>query len=236
MEARITCKNRDVVIQILEHELGITPVFQLSPSFSCRVGDYTILRDGRILAEENDQHLRTLAALGLCDYPAEPPPVPAASFLYPMEGHSGHTLFNLMCILSARQYLINPAFGLKRAVFVSRPLIDSLCAHPPASVSDFLVCLYGRNAEFGGVEFSLAYIVFSGFRKVKAGEAHLCRQLADHIMESALNRCWTKPTAKNIRNKKYAMRMWMNALGMSGPEYEEARRVFLGRLPGSSNK
>ena len=41
---------------------------------------------------------------------------------------------------------------------------------------------------------------------------------------------------KNIRNKKYAFRTWLNSIGMKGQDYEQARRIMLSRLPGRSDR
>ena len=52
------------------------------------------------------------------------------------------------------------------------------------------------------------------------------------MVAAAISQNRVKPFTRNIRNKKYMFRFWINAIGMRGPEYEEARRVMLARLPG----
>ena len=47
----------------------------------------------------------------------------------------------------------------------------------------------------------------------------------------AIVRHWIKPYTVNSRNKKYAMRTWMNSIGMTGDEFAEARNCLLDPLP-----
>ena len=50
-------------------------------------------------------------------------------------------------------------------------------------------------------------------------------------MYAAVTRHWIKPYTVNSRNKKYAMRTWMNSIGMTGDEFAEARNCLLDPLP-----
>ena len=235
MQARSTSSNRGMMVIVLERELGVRAVRHLSPGFAVEVGECALLRDGRIVCGDSQPSasaLQTLAALGLCDGPRVPAAPRPGDLVYPMAPHTGRTLLNLVSIVSARQHLLNAALGVRGGFRVARPLMQDLLDHPPADIPAFLQALYGRDAECRGFRFDLDSVILTGFRRAPRDESHVHRQLADRIIDAALTLGWAKPFTRNVRNRKYAMRTWLNALGMRGPEFEEARRVLLGRLPG----
>lgn len=237
MEVTCTSSNRDMILRVLARETCAEAEYRGAPSFTVSVGGYSLLRDGRITADADPRGVfPTLALLGLCDFPWEPDPPQPGLIAYPMACHSGRTLLNLLSILSARQRLLNQALAARDAFCIAPELMDCLLAHPPVTRAEFLQALYGRQGDYQGVSFSRAYVVLSGFQKGKPGEASIHRQLADRIMDAALSQAWVKPFTRNVRNKKYAFRTWLNAIGMTGPEYGEARRVLLGRLPGKTDR
>ncbi len=237
MKVKWLGSDRSAVLRVLEAELGERAVYCPSPEFAYVVGHCRLQRDGTIVAEEGDAAvLAALAALGLCDLPCAPQPPDEGTIAYPMAGCTSLALMNLMGIVSARQRLLNQAIDARGAFYVSEALMKDLLAHPPQTLPAFLQALYGRDGEYGGVAFSRDWIRFTGFTKGRAEEAPLHRQLAERMMEAARTKRWVKPFTENARNRKYAFRTWLNAIGMIGPEYEAARGVFLGRLYGRSDQ
>ena len=237
MEAKCTSGNHGMILYVLQREVQERITYCGAPHFSYRIGAYTLLRDGRIVAPADEAGVfPTLAAMGLCDYPYDPAPPDAGDIAYPMEGHSGTSLLNLLSIFSARQQLINRALDARGAFYVAPRLMEDLLAHPPVTVADFLQALYGREEEYCGITFSAAYIALPGFRSGRPGERPIHQQLADRILETAQTQRWVKAFTPNVRNKKYAFRTWLNAIGMTGPEYEAARLTMLARLPGRSDQ
>ena len=97
----------------------------------------------------------------------------------------------------------------------------------PVSTWEFLQLLYHFPGAYRGVAFSPEDIRLTGFLKNRTIPLHVRRQLADHLMYAAVTRQWIKPYTVNSRNKKYAMRTWLNSIGMTGDEYAEARKWLL---------
>ena len=180
--------------------------------------------------------LITLSKLGLCDYPYETDAPEAGSIAYTTESHSGTSLMNLFCILSSRYRLLNQALNAKNAFYVDPELMNALLAHPPVTLTDFLQALYGKGALYRGIQIDASYIVFSGFQKCPPEEIGIHQILADRLIDFSLTHSWAKPFTKNVRNRKYAFRTWLNELGFIGPEYEELRHTLLSRLPGRSDQ
>ena len=299
-------RRRELILRILQDELGETAVYHPLPEFAYSVGSFTLHRDGSLTvcaaADQNrnfpvcgaenqnrslsvcaaaDQNrsfpvcgaenqnrnlsvcgtenqnrnlsicsaaednclpqkcrrvLELLAGLGLCDYKYRIDPPDQRDISYTMEGHSGTSLMNLISIMSARQNLINSALDARGAFCIAPELVNDLLAHPPETSLDFLQALYGRTDDHKGLEFTGSHIVFTGFRKCRSEESDIHRQLADLIIKAALGQNRVKPFTRNVRNRKYAFRMWLYSIGMSGPDHEEARRVMLSRLYGRADR
>ena len=237
MTTRCTSSNRELILHILQSEAQEPVVYHPAPDFACSVGEYTLHRDGTLTAQEDALAVfPLLAALQLCDCPVQTVPRAPAPFTYPMQGHSGKSLLNLFSIVSSRQVLLNKALAAPKAFFVLPSLMDDLLAHPPVTVPEFLQALYRRDQEYGGIRLDAETVELYGFRRGKPEEADIHRQLADVIMDTALSLNWVKPYTKNVRNRKFAFRVWLNAIGMSGPEYERARQVMLSRLYGRTDR
>lgn len=237
MIVQCTSSNREMIIHVLESETDARAVYHGAPGFLVTVGRFSLHRDGSLTTDNDESDVfRALSRLGLCDFPLvfEPPDCDVIS--YPMDRHSGQTLLNLFSIFSARQRLINQAIGSRRAFFISPELMNHLLDHPPEKIDGFLQALYGRKKEYAGIHVTPAHISLTGFLKGNPEESHIHRQLADLIMNAALSQNRIKPFTKNVRNRKYAFRIWLNSIGMIGPEYEQARQILLSRLYGRADQ
>lgn len=235
MEAKCTSSNREMILYVLQKETGAQVRYGFSPTFVCTVGTFTLTRDGKISSQTREPRIFSiLASLGLCDFPYTPAPPVQGDFFYSMEPHSGTTLTNLLCMVSARQYLISAAIGCPGAFSVDSSLILRLQNHPPVTRAEFLQALYGSRQLCRGIRFDPSYIRLTGFKRSKTVEAPLCRQLADQMIQIALTKNWIKPFTTNIHNKKYAMHTLLNAIGMRGEAYAEARLAFTRSLSGNT--
>ena len=233
MEAKCTSSNREMILYVLQKETGAQAVFGFSPAFDCTVGGFTLTRDGRICSKTREPRIFSiLSYLDLCDYPCKPTSPAPEDFAWPMEPHTGLTLMNLLCQISARQYLLSAAIGKPGAFSVDPGLILQLQSHPPVTRAEFLQALYGKKKLYHGIRFDPWYIRLNGFRRSRTVDARYCRQLADRMVETALTQNWVKPFTTNIHNKKYAMHTWLNAIGMRGEEYSPARLALTRTLSG----
>lgn len=242
MIVRCTSGDRGLIISLLERKTGAEAVYHPMPEFSCIIGGYTLKRDGTIEYDPDADNgeaevLQMLSELGLCEAPtAASDNKDCVQYSYPLYGHTGKTLLNLMCMISARYRLINNALACRGAFYIAPGLMNDLLAHPPVTIDEFRRSIYGRNEEYKGLRFNEDSVILSGFMKGKPEESHIHRQLADMMIKEALTRQWIKPFTKNVRNRKYAMKTWLVSMGMNGDEYTEARTVMLGRLYGRSDK
>ena len=107
MKTKIISSNRDLIIKIIENETCCKARYDLSPSFSCHIGGYTITRDGFIYSDVSNSIFPLLGSLGLCDHPF-PSTIPLDNDIYyPSIQHDGSSLSKLFYIIYSRQHLLN---------------------------------------------------------------------------------------------------------------------------------
>lgn len=238
MEARCTSPDRKLILHVMERELGIRAQYHYAPSFAYEVGPAALLRDGRIVVEGDDTHvLEVLASLGLCNWEFVSTAIDSSIISFPMDSLAGRSLVNLVCMMAARQHLINRALdlGYRRGFHIALSFADALTNRPPRTVAEFLQVLYGHEGECRGISFDLERLSFPAFAAAHSDERDVCQQLADHMVAYALAHEHVKPRIGRTGNSKYTFRTWLNALGMTGPIYERARAVMLARLPGHAD-
>jgi len=224
-----------MILHVLQKELGQQPQYHPLPDFSWSVGGITLLRDGSIVSDKNAEDIFILlSSLGLCDYPYMPKEPAISAIAYPTDSHDGHSLLNLFCMISAHQYLLNQALGAKSAFYIAPGLMDMLLEHPPVTYIEFIQTLYLSDGTYHGIGVNPSFIHLTGFSKCKSEEGNIHRQLADLMISASKSLNYTKAYPRNVRNRKYAFRTWLNSIGMAGPAYEEARRTMLSRLYGCS--
>ena len=249
MQAKCISLDRDLIIRIIENETGAISGNCFSPEFTCVIGAFTLTRSGFLQTADGIPHVfAILSELGLCEtidrgnqlsgsseFPESSETIepvsksrPAASdFIYSIKDHTGNTLVNILNTISARHILLNRALSSPGAFHADKCLIRDCLHHPPVSSWEFLQLLYHFPGAYRRVAFSPEDIRFTGFLKSRTVPLHVRRQLADHLMYAAVTRQWIKPYTVNSRNKKYAMRTWLNSIGMTGDEFAEARKWLL---------
>ncbi|MBQ6493135.1 MAG: hypothetical protein IJI92_04645 [Erysipelotrichaceae bacterium] len=236
MKTRIISSNRDLIVKIIENETCCKARYDLSPSFNCHIGDYTITRDGFILSDVSNNIFPLLGSLGLCDHPFPKIRPLENDIYYSSQQHDGSSLSKLFYIIYSRQHLLNRSLNKAKAFFIDRKLINALHSHQPETLSEFLQTLYFHKGEYKGLIIGDEYIIFNGFRNNESIPHEICSILADKLIEESLSKKWVKASLHNNRNKKYIMRSWLNSLGFTGTGYEELRRYFVHDLPGVSDR
>ena len=237
MKVQCTSSNREFILYVMETELGERAAYSGLPDCTYNVGNCRLQRDGWIVSDTEDSKVfEKLAELGLCEYPVRESQPDEMEIIFPMNSFTGTALVNLICIISARQNLINRALDIPNAFFIAEDFMKDLLTHPPETIPEFMRCLYNRGADYKGVRFDRSYVSFTGFSKGHVKERPIHQQLADLIVKAAKSNLWTKAFTPNVRNKKFAFRSWLNSIGMIGPEYEEARSVMLHRLYGRADR
>ena len=222
--------DRQPLIEELSREMGVPAVYAGAPTFRYSVGDYTVLRDGSLSVddEKGDPNLlERLTELGLIESCAKT----ECGIAFSMDGFSGRTMVNLVNMLAARGPMINRAVGVPNAIHISAELVRRVKAENPASLQEFMEVLHrcGGEKAMKGIHLSGDKLFFTSIPETTAG-----KMLAERIVSAAFTQRWSKAKTVVTENEKYSFRVWLNALGMIGPEYSEARASLLKNFTGDA--
>lgn len=230
MKIRGLLTDRQPLVAALERETGQTAAYSGMPTFRYTVGPYTVDRGGNIEVPEakaNAALLRRLAEQGLIERQAGAP----AGIAFDASGFDGRIMNNIVNALAAKEVLINRAIAVPNAFHMKVDLVKELKAVSPTTMSEFMTVLNrcGGDSAIKGLWLSADQLVFTGFPETEA-----CRTLAERIVHSAVTNRWIKAKAPKVTNDKYSFRVWLNSLGMTGPDYADTRAELLKNLSGDS--
>lgn len=217
--------DRKKLVEAVEKATGQKAVYCGAPGFKYTIGDHTVLRDGSL--DTDDRELAgKLAEAGLVEGIQE-----EDCISFPTDGFTGRGLVNLVNSFAAREKMLNKAVEHPNAFHMGVGLIRELKAENPATTAEFMDVLYASGGEksMKGLKVGRDRISFPGFPDTPA-----FRCLADLMVQAAQTQGWIKPVAKETGNERYSFRVWLNALGMKGPEYKEARKELLSHFEGDS--
>lgn len=222
--------DRQPLIRVLEEETATAAVYSGAPSFRYSIGAYTVLRDGSLEvadAKADRALLSRLAAKGLIEDTSDE----SAGIAFQMDSFTGRTLVNIVNTLASRGKLINKAIGRPNAIHMGAKLVRELKAENPDTVPEFMDILHrcGGEKAIRGLKLTGGKLIFTGFP-----DDDTFRALAEHIVNAALSLRWIKAKEPTGDNEKYTFRVWLNALGMKGAEYANARAELLKNLSGDS--
>lgn len=220
-------RDRQLLVKALSTELGEHAVYCGAPTFSYRIGAYTVLRDGSIESERTDDGLLSrLSAQGLIEI--APPEAEVITVSIP----SAHALTNLIFMLAAKAPFINKAIGTSEVFSISNALVEELKMANPSTLGEVMEVLYrcGGDDAMRGLRVAGEHLVFTGFPPNAAYQV-----FAECLVKTASRIHYAKAKSAPVVNEKYTFRVWLNSLGMIGDEYKEARRVLLRNFNGNGS-
>ena len=227
MQIKGLVRDRHLLVDALSRELGELAMYCGAPTFSYRIGAYTVLRDGSIEADEPDEELLSrLSAQGLI----ETAPPEGTPITVPLP--SGRVLTNLIFMLAAKTSFINKAIGVSDAFFVSDALVEELKIANPSTQEEVMEAIHrcGGEDAMKGIRIRGDQFIFTGFPIDPAYQ-----MFADCMVQTASRIHYAKAKSAPVANEKYTFRVWLNSLGMIGDEYKDARRVLLRNFQGNGS-
>ena len=223
-------KDRQPLIKQLSQETGIMAEYEGAPSFKYRIGPYTVLRDGSINVDDD------LADRGLLQRLADLKLISLEhsgnrQVAFATEGFTGRTMVNLVNTLAARGEMINKALGVPDAVRMDMELVQYLKDTRSNSMQEFVEVLYrcGGEKAIQGLQLTPGQLTFTNFPYTEASYT-----LAKHVVNAAVTKQWKKASAPADSNEKYSFRVWLNSIGMIGPEFSKVRAELLKNLTGDA--
>ena len=146
----------------------------------------------------------------------------------PLTGHTASSLRNLVAMVYSRGPLLAKATG---GMF-SCPLEQVEALKDCVTVEDVLAHL---STDLIGLSFEDDLITFTGFPMTEDGDKiQAFTHVAAQMGKAAKEHKRIQPKVIDTTNERYAFRIWLQALSMSGEEFKTARRALLAPLSGSS--
>lgn len=231
MELIPTITDRAMLVDFLHRELNEPVCYAGAPTFSYRVGLYTVLRNARIRVDQRLADPALLRKMQLHGYLEETNP--PSGIAVPI-GDSVPTRVHLVNAIAARGDLISKAVGRPSAFHADRELVQLLQKRNPGTLPEFSQVLITCGREsLQGLSFSSDTAFFTGFPDdCSKDEQEAFRDFAATITETCARVSWQKPEGKAYENEKYTMRCWLIKMGLSGDSHAATRHVFLMRLSG----
>ena len=208
----ITKEQRKKMVEIVGEALGKQPVYCGAPTFSYRVGEVEITRDGSICGEDAAEVERVRMALWEAGFAAEDDEIemPTAevdsdedslAVSLPRSSFTETALKNLDALLASKGKLIQKAFVIEKATYT---LTDD----------------------------RITFAWFHG--KISEDTVRAYTEFISKLCEMARKQKRAVANEKSVENEKYAFRCFLLRLGMIGDDYKMSRKILLQNLTGSS--
>ena len=231
--------NKKETIQALEEKWGIKASYLGAPSFA-----YEIKTETQCLIIDRHGGIRDLqgyefSAEELLN--AEPAPAEKVSLdidgyavEFPMDGHTGTSLRNLVNMISSKQHLLISAFDLPHLMLDDRFAEELSLKATEAFQKSFMEIGPERcpGLEINFEKRTVALKLTKADPSFDEMAAFL--DLAVLINQNALKLKTSSFRPAQESNPKYALRTWLTRLGMNGDKFRITRQVLLARLEGNS--
>ncbi len=233
---RTVFNNRKDLVNTVSKFTGENAEYMGAPTFSYKVGDCTINKDGIITSNtemdslknflvekgfiqtEIEQEQRLLGENGLNQQES----VDSIEFSIPLDGSDKQSIINFVNMLYSKQYLINRA--LQMAVLsIQESFLKGLESKELSEIT---------NDEYSGFRIENDCLVFNypnieGGEMLKAYMTLMCMAFSKAKESTRVQAKLTHP-----ENEKYYMRCWLIRLGLGGKGGAETRKTLLKNLKG----
>ena len=155
-----------------------------------------------------------------------------AQISFPLAQHTAATLTNLINMIYSRGALLSKATGGEFRV--SKSLVDDLADCRFIRAQDVSAFMKDQDeSDLAGLAFDEEKVTFTGFRAVPDAEHfQTFMKLAAAMNKMAITQKRVQAKKVDDSNEKYAFRIWLLRLGMTGEEYSADRKRLLENLTG----
>lgn len=179
--------------------------------------------------------------------PAEPQPFHTDAFGYkvydtPITIRHGFisvkTMVNLLNMIYSKGDLINRSTNRPMAFSVAESVISELSFERNLTFARFKSILRAsdRAGLVRGIVFTENSVSFTGFPKTSDFVVRKAYEtLAEAMFRYADERKWVAARKETYDNEKYSFRIWLNHIGITGPENKTYRSVLMRNLSGISS-
>lgn len=145
------------------------------------------------------------------------------------------TMINLINMIGAKGEVLSKSIGKANAFWVSDNIIYDLPYEDPKTFDDLHRILQTADGKLvRGIEFTPKSVILSGFPKTNDIVVRGAYEtLAEAMYKYASTRKWVSCRRMDSSNEKYYFRIWLNHLGLGGPENKTYREIFMKNLDGN---
>lgn len=198
--------DKKETIKQLEEKTGLKAVYQGAPTFSYRIGSFTVNRDGSVVEDEDTLEISI-----------------------PKENFTAQGLKNLIYMISAKGSLLSKAVGGEFKA--DRELIEDLALNQIDTVEKLMAVLQRSTGELKGLKIEEDMLTFTGFPQNEDAASYIKLAIMMNDFCKKQKRVSAKPSETD--NDKYTFRCFLMSLGMKGDEYKKTRKVLLKNLEGN---
>lgn len=229
--------DRKETVKILGEHFGVKPEYMGVPSFAYKIetpeGIIIVDKNGKI---KNSKGVEVELQGLLNNFQEEPIKGEniVAEVTFPMAGHTGITLRNLINMISSKQTLIKKALDIETDI-VTKEFVEGINNVRIVGIEDFKTAVLEIGAgRCPGISFDFEKETLE-FKFIKGFEnAEIADQFAEALNESSKKFKHSSPKERQTDNEKYTFRTWLLRLGFIGDRYKDARNQLLRNLGGNS--
>ena len=240
--------NRKELVKRLERHFRVKANYLGAPSFAYQVETedetYTIDREGKIITASGKEvklkdlieDAETLKSEEIEAGTANEIVVADFEATFPMEGHNGRTLRNLVNMIYSKQGLIKKALEIEKDL-IGEDFIIGINEVKIETLEDFKTALEEISEKScPGIEFdfydkTITFKFLQGEENTKKIKVY--KQFVSILNKNAKKLKYASAKVKPTDNEKYTFRTWLLRLGMIGEEYKLARKELLKNLSGN---
>lgn len=132
----------------------------------------------------------------------------------------------------------NPSAGRAQTSESLRIPLSNLTAQARGNLSAILTTKHHLLLKaIPGFSLEKEYILITHPTTFPPQEKAACLLFTERLLLTASTRKWVVPERKNSQvpsSEKYLFRIWLNQLGLKGPEFASTRKILMRNLSGSS--
>ena len=213
----ITKEQRKKMVEIVGRTLDVQPIYCGAPTFSYRVGEVEITRDGSICSEDAAEVERVRTALREEGFAAEEEE--SEMTMAESEEDAATDDEDRLIVSISRTFLTE----------TGRKNLDALLASKGKLIQKAF------NIEKAAYTLTDETIKFAWFHgKIAEDTVRAYTDFISKLCEMAQKQKRAVAKEKAVENEKYAFRCFLLRLGMIGDDYKTSRRILLQNLTGSS--
>lgn len=229
----VTGKERKALAQAIGQIKETVPIYMGVPSCAYDIDGIILDKDGSIEIDDSSESEYLIERLMEMGFDAEvETEEPGIIIKVPIDDFERRQVDNLINLIYSKQKLLNASVG-RDAFFVSEGLVNCLKEEKEIS-KESAIEVASRYGEIEGFSFEEDAVLFTGFSEAEGDEVTAYASVAAMIVSHARAHKNIHAKLTETGNEKYAMRIWLNQVGLLGKGGKDIRRVMMKRLSGNA--